>query len=133
MVGVRPADEGVEMITFGERLKQLREAAGLSQPELAAKAGMHKFGIAKLERGDREPSWSSVVALTKALGVDCREFLPADGEAAVHSPAPVAEAAPSPAKRGRPRKAPAEQPAAEQPAKKAAEPVKRKGRPRKGE
>jgi transcriptional regulator with XRE-family HTH domain len=65
--------------TFGSRLRALREKAGLSLEQLAQRAGMHKFGVAKLERGDREPSWASVQALARALGVKCDEFM--DGEA----------------------------------------------------
>src|SRR5262245_10361830 len=59
---------------FGLRLKQLREAAGLTQPQLAEKAGLSKGGIANLEQGIREPAWSTVLLLAEALGVDCRAF-----------------------------------------------------------
>src|SRR5579875_2946009 len=51
---------------FGARLRQLRIEAGLSQQALAQLAGLHRFGVAKLERGEREPAWSSVLALAKA-------------------------------------------------------------------
>jgi len=60
--------------TFAERLKQLREAAGLTQSELAERAGMNRFGVAKLEQGVREPSWATVQVLAEALGVDCAAF-----------------------------------------------------------
>jgi transcriptional regulator with XRE-family HTH domain len=59
---------------FGPRLKELREQTGLTQLELAAAAGMHKFGIAKLEQGLREPSWATVRALCMALRISCEEF-----------------------------------------------------------
>jgi transcriptional regulator with XRE-family HTH domain len=59
---------------FGLRLKELREAAGLTQPQLAEKAGQSKAGIANLEQGRYDPSWSTVQALAGALGVDCRAF-----------------------------------------------------------
>jgi transcriptional regulator with XRE-family HTH domain len=55
-------------------LRQLREAAGLSQAELAERAGMHRFGVAKIERGERVPGWDTVLALGKALGVPCTAF-----------------------------------------------------------
>ncbi len=74
---------------FGERLKELRETAGLTQVELAARAGMHQFGVAKLEQGIREPTWASVQALARALGVSCSAFEDADGgeaEAAERAP-----------------------------------------------
>jgi transcriptional regulator with XRE-family HTH domain len=61
---------------FAHRLKALREAAGLTQEQLAERTGLYKFSIAKLEQGVQEPSWPTVLALAKALGVDCRAFVP---------------------------------------------------------
>ena len=63
---------------FAVRLKELREAAGLSQQQLAERAGMHLYGIAKLEQGVREPGWVTVLDLAAALGVEPNDFLPAD-------------------------------------------------------
>jgi transcriptional regulator with XRE-family HTH domain len=60
--------------TFGARLKALREAEGLTLQELADKAGMHLQGVYKLEAGERSPSWDSVQALARALGVSCEAF-----------------------------------------------------------
>jgi transcriptional regulator with XRE-family HTH domain len=60
--------------TFAARLKELREAAGLSQSQLAERAGMHRFGVSKLEQGLREPSWATVQAIASALGVSCESF-----------------------------------------------------------
>jgi len=80
---------------FGARLRQLREAAGLTQEGLAEQAGMHRFGIAKLERGEREPAWATVQSLAKALGVNCLAFQD-DGET-VHPAEPART-------RGRPKK-----------------------------
>lgn len=62
-------------ISFGKRLKQLREEAGLTQKQLAQKAGLSQNGISQLEADAREPSWSSVIALAEALGVNCLAFL----------------------------------------------------------
>jgi transcriptional regulator with XRE-family HTH domain len=67
---------------FARRLRQLRDAAGLTQGQLAEKAGLHRQGIAKLEMGDREPAWGTVQALAKALGVTCSAFEEADAETA---------------------------------------------------
>jgi DNA-binding XRE family transcriptional regulator len=60
--------------TFGERLKDLRERAGLNQPALADKAGLTKQAINKLEKGESEPSWITVRRLARALGVSVLEF-----------------------------------------------------------
>jgi transcriptional regulator with XRE-family HTH domain len=62
------------MALFAERLKTLREAQGLTQEDLAERAGMHRMGLAKLEHGSRKPTWETVQALAKALGVDCTAF-----------------------------------------------------------
>jgi transcriptional regulator with XRE-family HTH domain len=82
---------------FGAVLKRLRELAGFTQAELAEEAGLHRFGIAKLEQGVRQPSWETVQALAKVLGVDCTAF----AEAPAERPA---------AKPGRPKKADAAAP-----------------------
>src|SRR6266849_6081512 len=60
---------------FAGRLKELREAAGLTQPALAERAGMNRFGVAKLEQGVREPNWTTVLALARALGVEVGAFV----------------------------------------------------------
>jgi len=59
---------------FSSRLKELREAADLTQEGLAARAGLYKFSVAKLEQGVREPTWATVLALASALGVECGAF-----------------------------------------------------------
>jgi transcriptional regulator with XRE-family HTH domain len=86
---------------FARRLRELREAAGLSRKDLAGRAGLRSgAGIRNLEQGIRKPSWDTVVALCKALGVPCDAFLQPPGE-------PAAPAT------GRPRKGPG--PAAQPP------------------
>lgn len=72
--------------TFARRLKQLREAASLTQQQLAERAGLNQYGVAKLEQGVREPGWSTVQALARALSVNCSAFeseedAPAEGPA----------------------------------------------------
>lgn len=59
---------------FGARLRALREAAGLTQAELAEQAGMLSSVLARLERGEREPQWSTVLALASALDVSTDAF-----------------------------------------------------------
>lgn len=65
---------------FAGRLRELRNAAGLTKADLAAKCGLTADGITKLERGGstddggRRPSWDTVLALAAALGVTCEEF-----------------------------------------------------------
>lgn len=104
-----PKRGGWDSTGFGSKLKALRESAGLSQPELAEKAGCNKFTIAKLEQGRQEPAWPLVLSLCEALNVTCEAFKPVPGE---H----VAADLPTP--RGRPRKEPTPEAPPPPPAKK---------------
>jgi transcriptional regulator with XRE-family HTH domain len=61
--------------TFSSVLKRLRAKGGLSQMDLAVKAGLNLFTVAKLEQGQREPTWATVQALAAALGVSCEAFV----------------------------------------------------------
>jgi predicted ATPase/DNA-binding XRE family transcriptional regulator len=59
---------------FGARLRQLREAASLTQEELAARAGLTAKGISDLERGARQrPYPHTVRSLADALGLSEHE------------------------------------------------------------
>jgi hypothetical protein len=37
-------------------------------------AGLYRFSVAKLEQGVREPTWPTVLALAKALGLGVADF-----------------------------------------------------------
>src|SRR5262245_10194855 len=55
-------------VTFGELLRQLRKAAGLTQAELAERAGLSVRGLNDLERGARRtPRRDTVMLLGGAL------------------------------------------------------------------
>jgi transcriptional regulator with XRE-family HTH domain len=64
-----------EKTTFADRLRALREEAGLSQYALARQAGLSKQGLSRLELGEREPTWQTVQLLALALGVSCERFV----------------------------------------------------------
>jgi transcriptional regulator with XRE-family HTH domain len=60
---------------FGVKLKVLREAAGMTQAQLAKASRLHLSVIFKIEQGlRRDPTWSTVQALAGALGVDFKVF-----------------------------------------------------------
>jgi transcriptional regulator with XRE-family HTH domain len=65
---------------FAVRLKELREAAGWTQQELATRAKLHRMGVAQLEMGRRKPAWETVLALCEALGVKCDVFAEEPGK-----------------------------------------------------
>jgi transcriptional regulator with XRE-family HTH domain len=54
---------------FGNRVRKLRLKAGLSQEELAFRAGVHRTYLGGIERGERNPSLKNISALAQALGV----------------------------------------------------------------
>jgi transcriptional regulator with XRE-family HTH domain len=60
--------------TFGHRLRELREARGWSQQDLAIKAGITQSGISYLEIGKKDPGWETVQALARALEVSTEDF-----------------------------------------------------------
>lgn len=57
-------------MTIGERLKRLREIKGLSQNELAKRAGVHRPTISELEAGrQQDVTVETAKRLARALGV----------------------------------------------------------------
>ncbi|AWM38699.1 helix-turn-helix protein [Gemmata obscuriglobus] len=59
---------------FGKRLRELRIDKNLTQSQLGERAGMMYQDVAKLERGEREPMWATVIRLADALGVRADDF-----------------------------------------------------------
>jgi transcriptional regulator with XRE-family HTH domain len=55
--------------TFGIRVRDLRQAKGISQEALADKAGLDRTYISSIERGKRNVSLLNIELLAKALGV----------------------------------------------------------------
>src|SRR5438874_2914360 len=54
-------------ILLGNAIKITRSALGISQEELAARAGLHRTYVSDVERGARNPSIESVEKLANAL------------------------------------------------------------------
>ena len=62
--------------TLGDRLRAVRRRLGVSQVELAEKAGVEQQSISRVERNERLHMRSDVLArLVKALGVSADELL----------------------------------------------------------
>lgn len=89
---VRNPEVAMKAEWFGGRLRELREARGLTRKELATRAGLRsEAGIRNLEQGVRAPSWPTVIALCQALGVTCEEFMKPPASAGEQPPADQAE------------------------------------------
>ena len=88
------------MVNFGERLKELRQAAGLTRKQLADKIWVTKASISYYEQSERNPSPEVLMKLANAfhvstdylLGINDKQFsldvsdlLPADIELLQHT------------------------------------------------
>ena len=68
-------DDRVCLVKFGLRVRELREAEGLSQEGLAELAHLHRTYIGSVERGERNISLINIYRLARALGVAPSELL----------------------------------------------------------
>lgn len=60
---------------FGDKLREIRKAKGISQEELANETGFQLSQIGRIERGEINTSISHLSALSKALKVTPKELL----------------------------------------------------------
>src|SRR5687768_14264310 len=60
---------------FGQVLRPIRKARGLTQSELAAQAGISRAHVDWLERGQRVPTLTVVFVLARVLGVRPEEMV----------------------------------------------------------
>lgn len=63
-------------LSFGRAVRERRTSLGLSQEELADRAGLHRTYVGSIERGERNPSLLNIARLAKALRVRPSELMP---------------------------------------------------------
>jgi transcriptional regulator with XRE-family HTH domain len=81
MIAVAKQEKNPTAVAFGNRLRALREEKGLTQTALGQLAGgMATSAVARLEAGDRTPSWDTVLLLARALGVSTDAFISDDDQ-----------------------------------------------------
>ena len=61
---------------FGERVRELRLERGMSQEQLADKAGLHRTAISFIEIAKRSSTLETVERLAKALRVQPADLMP---------------------------------------------------------
>ncbi len=66
---------GLDLALFGQRLRHVRRARGLTLAELGARVGRAPSVLSLLENGRREPKLSLIEALAGALSVPAAELL----------------------------------------------------------
>lgn len=62
-------------IAYGLVLRDLRERKGISQEQLAFLSEVDRTFISLLERGQRQPSLTSVIRIARALDVNASEVV----------------------------------------------------------
>ncbi len=63
-------DEWLEIRKAGNRIKRLRHVKGMTQPDLAEKAGLSRNFLGTVERGRQVPSMLILLRIADGLGVD---------------------------------------------------------------
>jgi transcriptional regulator with XRE-family HTH domain len=63
---------------FGENLKKLREAKGLTTREFADIADIAYSQVWTLESGQGDPSLTTLLAISRALGITLNDLVPPD-------------------------------------------------------
>ncbi len=61
---------------IANKIKQAREKSGLTQIQLAKKAGLDSNSYAKIERGESKPFGVTLAKIIKALGAKSSDILP---------------------------------------------------------
>jgi transcriptional regulator with XRE-family HTH domain len=60
---------------FGQQVRSLRLACGISQEELGFLADIHATYVGKLERGEKSPTLGVIRKIAKALGMSGSELM----------------------------------------------------------
>ncbi len=66
------------LVIFGQRVREHRLAHGLTQQELANRAGLHRSYIGDVEQGKRNATLKTMDKIAKALEISVVELLPMD-------------------------------------------------------
>ena len=63
------------LIKLGSRIREIRLKRQLTQAELADKCGCNRNYVSMLERGERNPSYKSLVMIASGLGVKVQKLV----------------------------------------------------------
>jgi len=62
------------LIKFGNKVRERRAKLGLSQEELASRAGVHRTYIGMIERAEKNITLENIQKVCKALNLKIRDF-----------------------------------------------------------
>lgn len=64
----------IEIKSFGKRFKQIRESKNLLQLDLELSSGINRTEISRIENGQKNIEFFTIVKLAEVLGVQIRDF-----------------------------------------------------------
>ncbi|OGZ46244.1 MAG: transcriptional regulator [Candidatus Ryanbacteria bacterium RIFCSPHIGHO2_02_FULL_48_12] len=62
------------LIKFGQKVREERDRLGLSQEELAGRAGVHRTYVGMIERAEKNITLINIEKFAKALGLSLNEI-----------------------------------------------------------
>ena len=62
------------LVRFGQKVRSERKRKGLSQEELASRAGVHRTYIGMIERAEKNITLANIEKICKALDLSIRDF-----------------------------------------------------------
>lgn len=60
---------------FGQKVRQRRLSLGISQEELAERAGVHRTYVGMIERGEKNITLRNIVKFAKALDMPIQDLM----------------------------------------------------------
>lgn len=63
------------MVQFGQNVQRLRKELGLSQAQLAERAGVHRTYIGMIERAEKNITLCNIEKIADALNVSIKELV----------------------------------------------------------
>jgi transcriptional regulator with XRE-family HTH domain len=75
--GLGPDDRCTELSRMGERIQEQRRRRGLTQADVASRLNVSVAYVSLIERGDRNPPFTTMTAIARALDVKA-SFLVSD-------------------------------------------------------
>ncbi len=67
------------LVQFGDRVRKERRKQGLSQEELAARAGLHRTYIGMIERAEKNITLENIAKIASGLGIKVADLFTDNG------------------------------------------------------
>ena len=65
-----------KLVSFGQRVREIRKSKGLSQEGMAALAGVDRSYMGHIERGEKNITLTKIYQISEALGIEVADLFP---------------------------------------------------------